>query len=270
MKDLKISAYAGLLTLAAVTMTSGTILCGCSQDTYSTTSKEGTSQEENGDALNNEAEDIKESEDEDMEFNQMDKPKKGETIAIMHTDKGDIKIRLFPQYAPKTVENFTTLAKEGKYNGVIFHRVIEDFMIQSGDYENANGTGGESIWGSGFEDELDEHVLLFRGALAMANRGRGTNSNGSQFFIVQNEKVDKSVIEQIKAAGIPKEYYEGYEKYGGTPHLDFRFTYNAHTVFGQVYEGLDVVDSIASVSVDGNDKPLTDVVINSIDIEVVE
>ena len=266
MKEVKNYAYAGLLTLAAVTLTTSTVLCGCT-NTTSTSSQNGGSENQN---VNETSDKINENEEKDMEFNQMDMPKSGETIATMHTTMGDIKIRLFPQYAPKTVENFVTLAKEGKYNGVIFQRVIEDFMIQGGDYENGNGTGGKSIYGDGFEDELDEHVLLYRGALAMANRGRGTNSNGSQFFIVQNKKVDSELIKQIKSAGIPKEYYEGYEKYGGTPHLDFRFTYNAHTVFGQVYEGLNVVDNIAMVQVDGQDKPVNDVVIESIDIEVVE
>ena len=268
MKEVKNYAYAGLLTLAAVTLTSGVVLCGCNN--ISTTSTNGDINEAQNNDGNETSDKLNGNEEKDMEFNQMDMPKSGETIAIMHTSKGDIKVRLFPQYAPKTVENFIQLSKEGKYDGVTFHRVINDFMIQSGDYENHNGTGGKSIYGNGFEDELDEHVLLYRGALAMANRGRGTNSNGSQFFIVQTKKVDSQLIKQIKDSGIPKEYYEGYEKYGGTPHLDFRFTYNAHTVFGQVYEGLDIVDSIAQVATDSNDKPLEDVIISSIDIEVVE
>ena len=268
MKEVKNYAYAGLLTLAAVTLTSGVVLCGCSTNVNSTSGTNLNEQENpNGDETSDKT---NRNEEEDMEFNQMDMPKSGETIAIMHTTMGDIKIRLFPQYAPKTVENFITLAKEGKYDDVIFHRVIDDFMIQGGDYENGDGTGGKSIYGDGFADELDEHVLLYRGALAMANRGRGTNSNGSQFFIVQTKKVDNELIKQIKSAGIPKEYYEGYEKYGGTPHLDFRFTYNAHTVFGQVYEGLNVVDSIAQTEVDSSDRPINDIKIKSIDIEVVE
>lgn len=270
MKDLKQSAYAGLLTLTAVTMASGVVLCGCSTDDNTSIDKDTNVVTEDvydeTDVQNNETG----KEEKEMEFNQMEKPQSGETIAIMHTNMGDIKIRLFPQYAPKTVENFTTLAKEGKYNGVTFHRVINDFMIQGGDYENHDGTGGDSIYGSGFDDELDEHVLLYRGALAMANRGRGTKSNGSQFFIVQTKTVDQSLMKQIKDAGIPKEMYEGYEKFGGTPHLDFRFTYNGHTVFGQVYEGLDVVDNIAAVAVDSNDKPLEDVIITSIEIKTVE
>lgn len=189
------------------------------------------------------------------------KPSAGDTAAVMHTSLGDIKIRLFGDKAPKTVENFVTHAKNGYYNGIIFHRVINDFMIQGGD-PLGTGTGGESIWGGSFEDEFTPELHNLRGALSMANAG--PNTNGSQFFIVQAKTVPENMLEQmaeLEDRGFPKDVAEAYRQLGGTPWLDFR-----HTVFGQVYEGMEVVDAIASVKVGAADKPLEDVVINSIDI----
>lgn len=189
-------------------------------------------------------------------------PAAGDTVATMHTSMGDIKIKLFPDKTPKTAENFITHAKNGYYNGLKFHRVIKDFMIQGGD-PLGNGTGGESIWGGKFEDEFDPDLHNLRGALSMANAGPGTN--GSQFFIVQAHSAPAAMLEQMKDladSGFPTEVREAYAKLGGTPWLDFR-----HTVFGQVYEGLDVVDGIAAVNT-VNDVPTDDVIINSIDITV--
>lgn len=183
-------------------------------------------------------------------------PQKGDKIAIIKTSMGDIIIKLFPEKAPKAVENFTTLAEQGYYDNLIFHRVINDFMIQGGD-PNGDGTGGESKWGEPFEDEFDVDLLNYRGALSMANSGPDTN--GSQFFIVQKKNMD-DVMESLKAT-YPEELVELY-KNGGTPWLDF-----AHTVFGQVYEGMDVVDKIAGVKTDENDKPLEDVIIKTIEIK---
>lgn len=105
-------------------------------------------------------------------------------VAVMETSEGTIKLRLFPQEAPRTVENFITHAKEGYYDGLSFHRVINGFMIQGGD-PNGDGTGGESIWGGSFEDEFSDVLHNFRGAISMANSG-SLSTNGSQFFIVQN------------------------------------------------------------------------------------
>ena len=163
-------------------------------------------------------------------------PANGDTVAVMHTNMGDISIKLFPDQAPKTVENFTTHAKNGYYNGLIFHRVIKDFMIQGGD-PTGTGMGGESIWGSPFKDEFHPDLHNLRGALSMANAGPGTN--GSQFFIVQADSVPANMIGQMKQLGeenFPADTIEDYEKLGGTPWLDFR-----HSVFGQVFEGMDVV-----------------------------
>lgn len=198
-------------------------------------------------------------------YHQLEAPKSGETVAVMHTSLGDISLRLFPQYAPKTVENFVTHAKNGYYDGLTFHRVIDGFMIQGGD-PTGTGCGGESIWGHSFEDECTVELRNFRGALSMANAG--PNTNGSQFFIVQAPTVDERLIGQMRALsdrGYPDEVTDAYAEVGGTPHLDFR-----HTVFGQVFDGMDVVDAIAAVEVDRSDKPLTPVTVNSIDIRTVE
>ena len=187
-------------------------------------------------------------------------PQKGDTLAVMHTNMGDIKIKLFPEKAPKTVENFVTHSKNGYYNGLKFHRVINDFMIQGGD-PRGNGTGGESIWGGSFPDEFDPELHNLRGALSMANSG--PNTNGSQFFIVQAREVPANMLEQMRDLednGFPADITAAYEALGGTPWLDFR-----HTVFGQVTEGMDVVDAIAAVET-VNDVPRSDVIIESIEV----
>lgn len=229
--------------------------------------------------------------------------------AIMHTNKGDITFRLYPEDAPKTVENFVTHAKNGYYNGLCFHRVIKDFMLQGGD-PTGTGCGGESIWGGKFPDECTQELHNFRGALSMANAGPDTN--GSQFFIVQNQKCvvddldalavqvgcyellndakrtmqrmqaemqDNSKIEEFvegvnkeldayQSTGLPEEKKDycttvakKYMEVGGTFHLDF-----AHTVFGQVIEGMDVVDAIANAPTREGDRPAEDVTISTIDI----
>ena len=145
----------------------------------------------------------------------------------MHTNHGAIELELFEGEAPKTVENFRKLAADGFYDGVIFHRVIPDFMIQGGDPEGT-GSGGP---GYTFEDEFNAHPVA-RGALAMANAG--PNTNGSQFFIVTAD---------------------------ACPWLDGK-----HTVFGQVTSGMDVVDTISQVNTNSADRPQEDVVIERIDL----
>lgn len=196
-----------------------------------------------------------------MSVSQLEKPQPGDNIAIMNTSLGVIKIRLFSDEAPKTVENFTVHAKNGYYDGLIFHRIINDFMIQGGD-PTGTGRGGESIWGRAFEDEFSADLHNLRGALSMANSGR--NTNGSQFFIVQAKAVSPDLISQMEKLadkGFPEQTVENYKTVGGTPWLDFK-----HSVFGQVYEGMDVVDKMASVKVDMADKPFEDIKILSIDI----
>ncbi len=198
----------------------------------------------------------------EMELEQLKAPKEGEEIAVITTNHGEIKIRLFPEVAPKAVENFKTHAKDGYYNGVTFHRVMNEFMIQGGDPEGT-GRGGESIWGRPFEDEFNVNYRNFRGALSMANAG--PNTNGSQFFIVQKTETEKDIIRQMREAGegkgFPETVINAYDELGGTYWLD-----GAHTVFGQVFEGMDVVDKIASVEVDVNDKPVEPVIMEKVEI----
>lgn len=165
-------------------------------------------------------------------FDQTALPEKGEQIVVMETSMGTIKIKLFPIKAPKTVENFVGLVDKGYYDGIIFHRVIPDFMIQGGD-PTGTGTGGESLWGGKFEDEFHPNLNNILGALSMANAG--PNTNGSQFFIVHAE---------------------------ATPWLD-----GLHSVFGQVFEGMDVMNEIANVDRDSRDKPLEDVVMEKVMLE---
>ena len=197
--------------------------------------------------------------EEDTTLLQFTRPADDAEISVITTSMGEIQVMFFPEQAPKAVENFTTLAKEGYYNGLKFHRVIEDFMIQGGD-PNGNGTGGQSIWGQPFEDEFSTDLHNFRGALSMANSG--TNTNGSQFFIVQATSTDPSLVSQMR--DLPDLYGDDvaakYEEIGGTPWLDYR-----HTVFGQVIKGMDVVDAIAGVDTDANDMPTQDVIIENIE-----
>lgn len=194
-----------------------------------------------------------------MDYPQLNLTKVTGPKATIKTNLGDITVQLFPKQAPKTVENFTKLAKKGYYNGVIFHRVIPDFMIQGGD-PTGTGRGGESIFGKAFEDEFSDHLFNFTGALSMANAG--PNTNGSQFFIVSNEHVPANMINEMKMVGYPEEVIKHYQENGGTPWLDHR-----HTVFGQVLTGMDVVKKISKVDRDGMDKPKKDVVMNEVTIE---
>ncbi len=233
--------------------------------------------------------------DKDFGF-QLDKPEKGDTIAVLHTSMGDITLRFFPDYAPNTVNNFIELSKAGKYDGVTFHRVMNDFMIQTGDYENGNGTGGTSIYGEAFADEFCDKLCNIRGSVAMANSGRDTN--GSQFFINQsknsafeNYKTNwASIVSQyseykdqpsilaglnnygtscLDADAVPEAMAKLYEENGGNIWLDGAYNPSdaGHTVFAQVIEGMDTVDKIAAVEVDSSNAPLEDVTIDSIEIK---
>jgi peptidyl-prolyl cis-trans isomerase B (cyclophilin B) len=184
----------------------------------------------------------------------------GEQIAIMHTNYGDLKIRFFPEIAPKAVENFITHAENGYYNGLTFHRVVKDFVIQGGDPEGT-GAGGTSIWGTPFEDEFSYQLRNFYGCLSMANSG--SNTNGSQFFFVTTKEVSEDNLSRMRDYGepiYPDIVIDKYEEVGGQPGLDLK-----HTVFGQVYEGLDVLDTINGVEVNG-ESPVSPVVIESIEI----
>lgn len=212
-------------------------------------------------------------------------PEEGDEIAIIKTSAGEIKLMLYPEEAPKAVENFKTLAQEGYYDGVIFHRVIDGFMIQTGDPEGT-GMGGESCWGEPFEDEISEKLHFYRGAVAMANSG--PNTNGSQFFIVQQKDVQEDVLNILLEARdnneeeltvtlpdgenytlaqlFPDAVLEYYKANGGSAHLEYVFG-NTHSIFGQVFEGLDTTDAIAAAQTDANDKPLEEIKIEGITFE---
>jgi len=189
---------------------------------------------------------------------QFDEPEIGETIATIKTSYGDIVLKFFPEQAPKAVENFLTHSKNGYYNGLTFHRVIADFIIQSGDPEG-DSTGGESIWGEPFENEYSTDLWHFRGALAMANAGPDTN--GSQFYIMQASKVADESIQGMIDGNVPQKVIDKYLEVGGHPNLDGRYT-----IFGQVIEGMEVVDIIANVPVNAKYKPAEDVIVESITI----
>ena len=155
--------------------------------------------------------------------------------AVIETNKGTIKFELLEEDAPKTTENFRLLAEKGYYDGVIFHRVIKNFMVQGGD-PLGEGYGGESAWGGKFADEINKSSALYqgpynKGTVAMANAG--PNTNGSQFFIMHNDYP------------LPPSY----------------------TKFGRVIEGQDIVDEIAEVQTNANDKPLVPVVMEKVTIE---
>ncbi|WP_405343356.1 peptidylprolyl isomerase [Ruminococcus sp.] len=164
-------------------------------------------------------------------------PEKGEEVAILHTNYGDISFKFFPEVAPKAVNSFKALAKDGRYNGTIFHRITKQAtsgigVVQGGDYTNFNGTGGVSAYGKGFGLEVSDYLSNIEGSVAMA-RSNDPNSNGSQFYI--NSTNNNSLDGQ-------------------------------YTVFAQVYDGMDVVGNLAKVQTGQNDKPVKDVVLQSVEI----
>ncbi len=213
---------------------------------------------------------------------QFTEPKEGETLATLITNYGDITVKFLPEYAPKAVENFISLSKADYYDGVTFHRVIEDFVIQGGD-PTGTGYGGESIWGEDFESETNANLRHFTGALAMANSG--LDSNGSQFYIVptlsapRQASVTKDITEVAQnetflsntlydpyltpinmADMFPTAVLDKYIEVSGLPELDFKYT-----VFGQVIEGQDIVDEISHLEVnDADSHPLKDVIIEDV------
>lgn len=252
---------------------------------------------------------------------QLELPEIGEEIAVLETSMGNMYIRLFPESAPITVANFKGLVSAGYYNGITFHRVVKDFVIQGGD-PKGTGAGGTSVWGGEFEDEFNANLLNIRGSLSMANAGVGTN--GSQFFINQNSEpvsknyfdnysviynqleeingdylrtqyeqyksqlteyadaeayvkamIDQYIVTQqglILSDLVSDEAWEIYKNCGGNINLDgaFKGGYGGHSVFGQVFKGISVLDAIAGVQVNAEtEKPLTDVIINKAYLTVV-
>ncbi len=206
----------------------------------------------------------KETKKEDINAESFDLPQLSTAVATnedlveLVTSQGTIKIKLFPEYAPKAVENFMTHAKDGYYNGTTFHRVINEFMIQGGD-PDGTGAGGESIWKTEFAPEISNHLYHIRGALAMARTtGEVTaKTQGSQFYIVQN---DQDVSDGLLTDDYPQKIIDAYQK-GGTPTLDQQYS-----VFGQVIEGMAVVDKIAQTETDDSDKPKTTITVEKINV----
>lgn len=293
----------GISAALILAMSAAMLLTGCSDNTAFTT---GESSEQ---STSSEAVKLVDFDDIGIERNiyhdeehkagyQLEKPQKGDLVAVMHTSMGDISLRFFPEAAPKAVENFVKHAKDGYYDGLTFHRIISDFMIQGGD-PNGDGTGGESIYGSAFEDEFSDKLFNLRGSVAMANSGADTN--GSQFFINQKpadkfegwETLDaqwKQVHEQLSkyvSSGALQTFMQSvnyiycldtdqvsddvrklYTENGGNVTLDGAFNAidRGHTVFAQVYDGMDIVDKISGTEVDANGKPAKDITIKSIEI----
>ena len=192
-------------------------------------------------------------------------PTEGEEIVrISIKDYGDVTVKLFPELLPEACENFKELAKSGYYDELIFHRVMEDFMIQGGD-PKGDGTGGESIWGGSFDGGYSEYLIHVPGALAYANSG-GTATDGSQFYIVTGEPEDEEKLKTITAqSGVQFSLAakELYCQYGGAPWLDG----GNYTVFGQVIDGLDVVYAVSHVPTNENNKPKKAVYIEKMTVE---
>ena len=180
---------------------------------------------------------------------QFQAPNEGDPIAIFHTSKGEIRAVLYPDDAPMAVENFTGLVEQGYYNGLTFHRAVYGALVQGGD-DTGTGLGGATIWRDNpFPVEPSDRLHHYAGALCMAHSEEDAASNLSQFY--------------LEEAGVRQEVIDAYKEAGGLPYLD-----NRYTVFGQVYEGMDVVDAIAAVDTDENDKPTEDVLIEKVELAV--
>ncbi|MDL2325217.1 peptidylprolyl isomerase [Ruminococcaceae bacterium OttesenSCG-928-A16] len=184
-------------------------------------------------------------------------PAAGSTIATLATSKGDITVVLYPEHAGRAVDNFVKLAEQGTYNNTVFHRVVNNFIIQGGD-PTGTGEGGESCWGTGFGTEVSTSLRHYSGALCMAAKG---GLNGSQFYIVATPPggFTDSDIAQLQQQGMPAEAAETYCQAGGAPYLD-----NTDTVFGQVIAGMDVVDEIASTQTNTDERPKTEIKLLSV------
>lgn len=246
-------------------------LCGCNNSPASankSNSQDSIESTEIVESSETVTESIQDQSVEDVDILNFKQPEIDEEIVVIKVkDYGTIKIKLFEDECPKGVENFKRLISEKSYyDNVIFHRVIQDFVIQAGD-PNGNGTGGESIWGEGFEREFNAGLRHFVGAVAYA-----TNSvdhlNKSQFYIVCQDNGSEynesyfNMTQDTYGIVFPHNVREKYQEVGGTPYLDGNYE-----VFGQVFEGLDVVMAISETETDNNDKPYDDIVIESATIE---
>ncbi len=191
-------------------------------------------------------------------------PQPEEEIIVMKIkDYGEIKIKLFPDLLPEACENFITLAEQGYYDELIFHRVIENFMIQGGD-PKGDGTGGTSCWGGQFDGGVSSQLIHVPGALAYANSG-STATDASQFYLVTGEAVSEKLLDDLVEnydMYFTQEARQDYTQYGGAPYLDGNYT-----VFGQVIDGLDLIYQISAVETNAQDKPKKAVYIESVRVE---
>ena len=199
-------------------------------------------------------------------------PEQGEEIVVIHVkDRGDIKIKLFPELLPEACENFLTHAKNGYYDELIFHRVIEGFMIQGGD-PKGDGTGGESCWGGKFNGSVTEQLIHVPGALAYANSA-GPATDGSQFYIVTGDSTDAETLKFYEEEydknpqiaydiNFTKEAEELYIQHGGAPHLD-----GGYAAFGRVTSGMETVDEIATTETGMQDRPVKEQKMKKVTVE---
>ena len=242
-----------IITIVLTVLMIAAVTAGCNQKVGSGTTSATSKSESKADTAETVAKEAKSTEAllniDDVPAPDLDKadaeyqkkaPEQGEEVAILHTNYGDISFKFFPEVAPKAVNSFKALAKDHRYDGTIFHRITKPEtsgigVVQGGDYTNFNGTGGESAFGEEFDLEVSDYLSNIEGAVAMANRGPGTN--GSQFYINQ----------------INNNYLDG-----------------NYTVFGQVFDGMDVVNDIAEVKTGANDKPVNDVILESVEIYAYE
>lgn len=194
---------------------------------------------------------------------QFQTPREGDPIAVISTSLGEISVVLYPEYAPMAVENFTGLVLQKYFDNVPFHRVEQDFVIQTGD-ATGTGKGGASIWNNNdFPIEYTPKLRHYAGALAMAKAADGSVDNLSQFYIVTcpADSIDRASAQNLTDSGLPQAAVDTYRAVGGAPYLD-----GLDTVFGQVYAGMDVVDAINAVETDENGKPLEEISILTVNV----
>ncbi|MCH3904356.1 MAG: peptidylprolyl isomerase [Lactobacillus sp.] len=180
--------------------------------------------------------------------------------ALVKTNYGDFLIQLFEKEAPMLVENFVRLAQSRYYDGTVFYKIDPDFALQGGSTK-LDGTGGKSAWGHPIENEFAPNLFHFRGAVSMVSEQPQTNTNSSQFFVVQNKHTPEQYLKQLEEAGYPEDVINTYKQNGGLPILDQRYS-----IFGQVVQGLDVVDKIAGVEIDKDNHPVKPVKIETVEI----
>lgn len=200
-----------------------------------------------------------------LKLEQVQMPKKGEEIAVITTNMGEIKMRLFPEIAPKTVENFKALIQEGFYDGIKFTRVEENFLIQIGNHSDY--PEGKSIFGEFYEDEYDLNYRHITGSVGLAKNEK--NKNHSDFYIIVQDGIDKEymdIMKELDEEGYPKDVIKAYEALGGVPKLDLRYT-----VFAQVFYGMDKVIKINNVATNHfTNEPIEDVFIEKAEIVIYE